>query len=63
VYAVSGDPGNVEAPLAAHRMRRVLDSRQDQAGVLARFVADLSPEDEQVPADLLAGRGRHAGEN
>ena len=58
VYAVAGDPRNVEASLAAHRMRRVLDSRQDRAGVLARFVADLSPEDEQVLADLLAG---HSG--
>jgi predicted transcriptional regulator len=56
VYAVAGDPRNVEASLAAHRMRRVLDSRQDRAGVLARFVADLSPEDEQVLANLLAGR-------
>jgi predicted transcriptional regulator len=58
VYAVSGDPGNVEVSLAAHRMRRVLDSRQDRAGVLARFVADHSPEDEQILADLLAG---HSG--
>jgi predicted transcriptional regulator len=58
VYAVSGDPGNIEASLAAHRMRRVLDSRQDRAGVLARFVADLSDEDEQILADLLAG---HSG--
>jgi len=59
VYAVAGDPRNVEASLAAHRMRRVLDSRPDRAGVLARFVADLSPEDEQVLADLLAGRSKH----
>jgi|SRR5674476_533056 len=59
VYALSGDPRSVEASLAAHRMRRVLDSRQDRAGVLARFVADLSPEDEQVLADLLAGRSGH----
>jgi len=59
VYAVLGDPRNVEASLAAHRMRRVLDSRQDRAGVLARFVADLSPEDEQVLGELLAGRNGH----
>jgi predicted transcriptional regulator len=59
VYAVAGDPRYVEVSLAAHRMRRVLDSRQDRAGVLARFVADLSPEDEQVLADLLAGRSEH----
>jgi predicted transcriptional regulator len=59
VYAVAGDPRHVAASLAAHRMRRVLESRQDRAGVLARFVADLSPEDEQVLADLLAGRSGH----
>ena len=61
LYAVAGDPRNVQAALAAHRMRRVLDSRQDRAGVLARFVADFTAEDEQVLADLLAGRIRHEG--
>ena len=35
-------------------MRRVLDEGGDRAGVLARFVADLSPEDEQLLAGLLA---------
>jgi len=54
VYAVAGDPHQVEASLAAHRMRRVLDAGGDRAGVLARFVADLSPEDEQLLAGLLA---------
>ena len=53
-YAVAGDPDQVEASLAAHRMRRVLDEGGDRAGVLARFVADLSPEDEQLLAGLLA---------
>lgn len=59
MYVVSGDPRDVEASLAAHRMLRVLDSRPDRAGVLARFVADLTPEDEQVLADVLAGRAQH----
>jgi predicted transcriptional regulator len=54
VYAVAGDPDQVEASLAAHRMRRVLDEGGDRAGVLARFVADLSREDEQLLAGLLA---------
>jgi predicted transcriptional regulator len=54
VYAVAGDPDQVEASLAAHRMRRVLDAGGDRAGVLARFVADLSAEDEQLLAGLLA---------
>lgn len=57
--AASAAPRNVEASLAAHRMARVLDSRQDRASVLARFVADLSAEDERVLADILAGRSRH----
>jgi len=53
VYAVAGDVGDLEASLAAHRMRRALASRPDRAGVLARFVADLSAEDEQVLLSLL----------
>jgi hypothetical protein len=36
-------------------MSRLLDSREDRAGVLARFVADLSPEDEQLLTELLSG--------
>jgi predicted transcriptional regulator len=57
LYALVGDPADVEASLAAHRMRRVLESREDRAGVLARFVADLSDEDERVLVDLLAEHG------
>lgn len=53
-YALSGDPAEVDASLAAHRMRKVLESRPDRAGVLARFVADLSDEDEQILLALLA---------
>jgi predicted transcriptional regulator len=53
-YALAGDPTDVDASLAAHRMRKVLESRPDRAGVLARFVADLSDEDEQILLGLLA---------
>lgn len=53
-YSLVGDPGQVEEALAAHRMRRVLDSRGDRASVLARFVAELSAEDEQTLRALLA---------
>ena len=53
-YALAGDPTDVDASLAAHRMRKVLESRSDRAGVLARFVADLSDEDEQILLGLLA---------
>ena len=53
-YALAGDPTDVDASLAAHRMRKVLESRPDRAGVLARFVADLSDEDEQILLALLS---------
>jgi predicted transcriptional regulator len=54
-YGIAGGPGTVEASLTAHRMLRLLDTGPDRAGVLARFVADLSPQDEQLLADLLTG--------
>lgn len=58
VYSLAGDPEQVEASMAAHRMRRVLDSRGDRAGVLARFVADLSEDDEATLRQLLAAHAR-----
>jgi predicted transcriptional regulator len=42
------------ARLAARRMRRVLEAEQDRDAVLARFVGDLSPRDEQALRRLLA---------
>ncbi len=57
-YALSGDPAVVGMTVTARRMRRLLDGGGDRAGVLARFVADLSPEDEQLLADLLTGSDR-----
>jgi predicted transcriptional regulator len=53
-YAPPADPG---AAVTARRMSRLLDSREDRAGVLTRFVADLRPEDEQLLTELL-GEGR-----
>lgn len=45
---VADEPG-----LAARRMRQVLEGEQDRARVLARFVADLSREDERMIRELL----------
>jgi predicted transcriptional regulator len=45
---VSDDPG-----LAARAMRGVLAQRPDRDTVLARFVGDLSTDDEQVLRRLL----------
>lgn len=42
-----------EAEVTALRMRRLLDSRDDRAAVLSRFVGALSEADEQVLAKLL----------
>jgi len=53
-YGLPGDPSAVQAVAVAQRMRRLLDAGQDRAGVLTRFVADLSPEDEQLVAQLVA---------
>ena len=53
-YTLVGDRVAAQASLAAFRMRRVLDGDNDRAGVLARFVADLSTEDELLLSELLA---------
>jgi predicted transcriptional regulator len=47
---VSDEPG-----LAARRMRHVLDAGANRQQVLARFVSDLSDEDERVLRCLLGG--------
>jgi predicted transcriptional regulator len=54
-YARPADP---EAAMTARRMTRLLNSRTDRAGVLARFVADLTPDDERLLTELLADARR-----
>ena len=54
-YAPVPDPQGARSSAVAQRMRRLLDETGgDRAGVLARFVADLRPEDERLLLDLLA---------
>src|SRR2546421_9163411 len=48
-YTIVGDPAQV----TARRMHRLLDVDEDRAGVLARFVDGLNPDDEQVVRVLL----------
>lgn len=55
VYELPGALGDVQASVSAHRMRRILDTGEDRVGILARFVSDLSAEDEQVLLQLLSG--------
>jgi predicted transcriptional regulator len=57
-YSMHGDRADVDLVVTAHRMRRLLEAGDDHAGVLARFVADLSPADEKVLTDLLESQLR-----
>jgi predicted transcriptional regulator len=54
VYALRGDTGDAQASMTAHRMLRLLEGGSDRASVLSRFIADLSPADEQLLTGLLA---------
>jgi predicted transcriptional regulator len=53
-YELRGGPSAAQASMTAHRMLALLDGGTDRAGVLSRFVADLSPEDERLLGELLA---------
>ena len=57
-YSLPADPASLGASITARRMSRLLDSGEDRADVLARFVADLSPDDERLLTDLLTDGGR-----
>lgn len=54
-YALAGGAAGSQANVTAHRMLRLLETGDDRAGVLTRFVADLTPQDEHLLAELLAG--------
>jgi predicted transcriptional regulator len=56
-YELRGGPADAQASMTARRMLALLQGGGDRAGVLSRFVADLSPEDEQLLSDLLADSG------
>ncbi len=62
-YSPAADPASMEASVTARRMSRLLDSGQNRADVLARFVADLAPADEQMLTELLAGSRRPDPDN
>jgi predicted transcriptional regulator len=57
-YELSGGPAGAQASIPAHRMHQLLVTGSDRAGVLSRFVADLSSEDEQLLLGLLADSGQ-----
>lgn len=53
-YSLPGGPAAAQASVIAFQMRRLLDRDDDRAGVLARFLAELTPDDERLLTELLA---------
>lgn len=58
VYAPAAAPESLPAAQAARQMRRLLDGHGTRADVLARFVAELTADDEAVLLGLLADTGQ-----
>ena len=52
-YSLAAPVDAVDDAVAARRMRRLLSDGSDRAGVLARFVAELDPDEERMLAALL----------
>jgi predicted transcriptional regulator len=57
-YAPAAAPESLPAAQAARQMRRLLDGHGTRADVLARFVAELTADDEAVLLGLLADPGQ-----
>jgi len=53
-YEAAAPAGLIDDALSARQMRQLLTHGGDRAGVLARFVAELDEEEEQMLAELLA---------
>ena len=60
--SVAHAPAARGASATARRRAGLLEAGHDRAGVLARFVADLSPEDERLLAELLTDGRPQDGE-
>jgi predicted transcriptional regulator len=62
-YSMAAAPQSVPAALAARQMHRLLEAEGRRDDVLARFVAELSPDDERMLIELLDthGSSRSAG--
>ncbi|MEP6563059.1 MAG: BlaI/MecI/CopY family transcriptional regulator [Nakamurella sp.] len=59
-YELAAPAGSIDDALTARQMSRLLGDGSDRAAVLARFVAELDENEEQLLADLL-GRTREPG--
>lgn len=53
LYRLAAPADSVADAITARRMRRLLSDGADREGVLARFVAELDPDEERILAELL----------
>jgi predicted transcriptional regulator len=58
LYRMAAPADAVGDAVTARRMRRLLSDGGDRAGVLARFVAELDPDEERLLAELLDRKDR-----
>lgn len=58
VYRLAAPAEAVGDAVAARRMRRLLSAGADREGVLARFVAELDPDEERILTELLGRKDR-----
>ncbi|MBO1753806.1 BlaI/MecI/CopY family transcriptional regulator [Allobranchiibius sp. CTAmp26] len=52
-YGLVESTATMGAALAAHQMRRLMDSHEDRSAVMSRFIGDLSADDARLLAQLL----------
>jgi predicted transcriptional regulator len=52
-YELAAPAGLIQDALTARQMRRLMEDGADRAAVLARFVAELDPDEERMLNDLL----------
>jgi predicted transcriptional regulator len=52
-YQLAAPAASISDVLTARQMRHLMDGGGDRAAVLARFVAELDDDDEQILAELL----------
>ncbi len=62
VYSLTTAPQSVDAARTARQMHRLLQGQGRREDVLARFVAELGPGDEQVLLELLGAHGMPGAE-
>jgi predicted transcriptional regulator len=61
-YSLAASADSVGSSLTARRMSRLLDADPNRASALARFVAELTPDDEKVLAELLTDHPHEPGD-